>query len=74
MQRRKVHGSQESLCLPWINNNTTYFCWKFTHLKTGQKNGAEPFMYILYRNVGATLVLFIIALISYRKIEIPTKR
>ena len=40
----------------------------------GQENGAEPFMYILYRNVGAALVLFIIALISYRKTEIPTKR
>ena len=34
MQGRKVHGSQESLCLPWINNNTTYFWWKFTHFKT----------------------------------------
>ena len=40
----------------------------------GQKNGADPFIYILYRNVGTTLVLFIIALISYRKTEIPTKR
>ena len=40
----------------------------------GQENGVDPFMYILYRNVGGALVLFIIALLLYRKIEIPTKR
>ena len=40
----------------------------------GQENGVNPFMYVLYRNVGGALVLFIIALLLCRKIEIPTKR
>ena len=39
----------------------------------GQENGVDPFMYVLYRNVGGALVLFIIALLLCRKIEIPTK-
>ena len=40
----------------------------------GEGNGADPFMYVLYRNLDAVLVTFAIALLSYRRIEIPTKR
>ena len=40
----------------------------------GEGNGADPFMYVLYRNLGAFFVAFVIALVSYRRIEIPTKR
>ena len=40
----------------------------------GEGSGADPFMYVLYRNIGAVLVAFPIALVSYRRIEVPTKK
>ena len=40
----------------------------------GERSGADPCMYVLYRNTGAVLVAFAIALVSYRRIKIPTKR